>query len=90
MKTTLRPALRITPELRRDAEAVLEDGETFSTFVVSAIQRQIEARRAQQLFLARGIANAERARRTQQYVSAADVLKGLKRRLETARARVVR
>lgn len=90
MKTTTRQALRIPLELRRDAESLLEDGESFPAFVVSAIQRQIETRRVQQLFLARGIANAERARRTKQYVSAADVLKELTRRHEKARARAAR
>jgi hypothetical protein len=31
MKTTTIPPLRVSPELRRQAEAVLEQGETLST-----------------------------------------------------------
>jgi hypothetical protein len=86
MKTKTLPPLRVTPELRRDAESVLGDGETLSAFVLESVARNIEARRAQQVFIERGIASGERARKTGKYVAAEAVLRKLSRRLEAARS----
>ncbi|MHB8415611.1 MAG: YlcI/YnfO family protein, partial [Acidiferrobacteraceae bacterium] len=58
MKTTTIPPLRVSPALRKQAEAVLEQGETLSGFVLEAINRNIEYRKARQGFLARGLASA--------------------------------
>ena len=91
MKTTTLPPLRVTPELRRDAESVLADGETLSSFVLASVERHVESRRARQLFLERGIASGERARRTGgTYISADAVMKDLRRRLKDAKARAVK
>ncbi len=90
MKTTSLPSPRVTPEMRRDAESLLESGESLSSFVLSSVQRQIEERRAQRLFIERGIANGERARATGKYVSAEDVMKNLARRLKDAKAKVAK
>jgi predicted transcriptional regulator len=87
MKTKTLPPLRVTPELRRDAESVLVEGETLSAFVLESVARNIEARRAQQAFIERGLASAARARKSGKYVSAEAVLRKLSRRLESARAR---
>lgn len=81
MKTATLPSLRVTPETRQAAEALLHEGESLSAFVESSICAQIAARRAQQAFLARGLASAERARETGQYVSAETVLSKLEARL---------
>ena len=83
MKTTTLPPLRVTPELRRDAESVLADGETLSSFVLASVERHVESRRAAQLFLERGIASGERAR-------ADAVMKDLRRRLKDAEVRAER
>ena len=88
MKTKTLPPLRVTPELRRDAESVLADGETLSAFVLESVARNIEARRAQQAFIERGLASAARARKSGKYVSAEAVLRKLSRRFESARARM--
>ena len=87
MKTKTLPPLRVTPELRRSAESVLGRGETLSAFVLESVARNIEARRAQQAFVERGIASAEGARRSGKYVPAETVLRKLSRRLESARSR---
>ena len=86
MKTRTLPPLRVTPELRRSAESVLEEGETLSAFVLDSVARNIEARRARLAFIERGLASAERARTTGQYVSASVVMRKLSRRLATARS----
>jgi predicted transcriptional regulator len=78
--------LRVTPELRRSAESVLEEGETLSAFVLESVARNIESRRAQQAFVERGLASADRARKTGRYVPATVVMRKLSRRLQSARS----
>ena len=87
MKTRTLPPLRVTPELRREAEAVLADGETLSAFILEAVARNVEARRAQQAFIVRGLASAVRARKAGKYVPADTVLRKLSRRLAAARSK---
>ena len=87
MKTTTIPPLRVSPELRRQAEAVLERGETLSGFVLEALNRNIEFRKARQEFIARGLASAAQARKTGKYVSADRVIEKLVRKLGKARQR---
>lgn len=85
MRTTTLPPLRVTPDLRRDAEAVLDEGETLSAFVLASVEQQIAARRAREQFIARGLASGAEARRTGKYVGADAVLRKLKRRLVAAK-----
>jgi len=85
MKTATLPSLRVAPELRKAAEAVLQEGETLSSFVEESVRRQVEFRTAQQAFIARGLASAEEARKSGKFVSAGEVLDKLERRLEQAR-----
>jgi predicted transcriptional regulator len=88
MKTTTIPPLRVSPELRQQAEAVLEQGETLSSFVLEAVTLSIEHRRARQEFIARGLASAERARKSGKYISADSVIKTLEQRLAKAKLRL--
>jgi predicted transcriptional regulator len=81
MKTTTIPPLRVSPKLRKQAEAVLEQGETLSGFVLDAVNRNIEHRKARQEFIARGLASAAQARKIGKYVSAEKVIAKLARRL---------
>lgn len=85
MKTTTLPPLRVTTELRASAEAVLEDGETLSSFVLDAVTRSIAQRRQQQAFIVRGLASRAKARDSGRYVSADAVVRRLRTRLEKAR-----
>ena len=87
MKTSTIPPLRVSPELRKRAEAVLEQGETLSSFVLDALTRSIEYRKARQEFIARGLASAARAKKTGKYVSADRVIEKLARRLVKAKQR---
>lgn len=87
MKTTTIPPLRVTPELRKQAEAVLEEGETLSGFVLEAVNRNIEYRKARQDFIARGLASAEQARKSGKYISADKVIAKLEKKLAKARQR---
>ena len=85
MKTTTIPPLRVSPELRKQAEAVLADGETLSGFVLDAVTRSIEYRKARQEFIARGLASAAVAKKSGKYVSADRVIAKLARKLAKAR-----
>ena len=88
MKTTTIPPLRVSPALRKEAEGVLEEGETLSGFVLEALNRNIEYRRARQEFIARGLASADLARKTGNYISADAVINKLERRLAKAKQRL--
>ena len=90
MKSTTIPPLRVSPELRREAEAVLQEGETLSAFMLESLQASIAQRRDQQAFVQRGLSSAEKARRTGRYLSADEVLDGLFAKLKKASARAAR
>ena len=87
MKSTTIPPLRVSPEMRQQAEAALEEGETLSAFMLDALRRNIELRIAQKEFVARGLARASRAKKTGKYISADRVLGKMARRLAAAKAR---
>jgi predicted transcriptional regulator len=89
MKTTTIPPLRVPPALRREAEAVLAEGETLSAFMLEALQKNITHRRDQKAFIARGLASAAKARRTGRYVSAETVLKDLSTRLARPKSKAI-
>ncbi|MBL8518422.1 MAG: prevent-host-death protein [Betaproteobacteria bacterium] len=86
MRTAALPPLRVSPELRDSAEKLLADGETLSAFMLESLTLNIERRRAQDDFIARGLASGEKARRTGKYSSASSVLKKLEARLSKARS----
>jgi predicted transcriptional regulator len=75
----------VPPALRRAAEASLRPGETLSAFLEGAVRETIERRQAQNAFIERGLASRERARRTGRYHSSEDVLRGLERKLKSAK-----
>ncbi|MDD5299603.1 MAG: prevent-host-death protein [Gallionella sp.] len=84
MKTATMPALRVQPELRQAAEEMLRPGETLSAFVEDALRRNVELRRAQQEFIARGLASRDAAKESGEYVSAKKVLSKLSAKLKKA------
>jgi predicted transcriptional regulator len=90
MKTANLPPLRVEPELRRDAERLLREGETLSSFVEQAVREAVQRRSAQGEFVARGLASAATAREIGEYVPAKSVLAKLEKRLDEARKRTHR
>lgn len=85
MKSATFPSLRVDPQLREAAEDVLQEGESLSSFVEQSVRAQIERRRTQEEFIARGLASRDKAQRTGKYVSSAVVLKGLGSHLAKAK-----
>jgi predicted transcriptional regulator len=74
MKTASLPSLRVDPELRQDAESVLHQGETLSSFMEQALRASIQSRKSRQEFIARGLASRDEARKTGEYFAADEVL----------------
>jgi predicted transcriptional regulator len=87
MKSATIPAVRVAPELRAEVEQVLEEGETLSAFVASALADSVQRRRAQGEFLKRGMASLAKARRTGVWVEPEAVLEKLEARLRAAQTR---
>lgn len=85
MKRTSLPPLRVSEELRREVESLLAEGETLSSFVLDAVSRSVQHRRAQREFIARGLASAEEARESGHHIPASEVLDTLEARLDKAR-----
>ncbi|HET7833964.1 MAG TPA: YlcI/YnfO family protein [Gallionella sp.] len=77
MKTATMPPLRVQPELRQAAEEMLRPGETLSAFVEDSLRRNVALRRAQQEFIARGLASRDAARESGTYFSSDEVLQEL-------------
>ena len=90
MKTATIPSVRVEPEFRAEVEAVLTEGETLSEFVEASVRANVERRRVQAEFIARGLRSRDEARRTGDYVDADVVILGLQRKLDAARARLAK
>lgn len=90
MKTATIPSLRVDPTLRQAAEDVLLEGESLSSFVEQSIQANIDRRRAQGEFIARGLASRDKARRVGDHVSSADVVNGLQKMLAGAKSKATK
>ena len=90
MKTATLPFVRIDPEFRAEVESVLGEGESLSEFVEASVRASVERRRIQAEFIARGLRSRDAARRNNDYVTADEVLAGLQRKLDGARAGVGR
>lgn len=77
MKSATIPPLRVTPELREAAESVLRADESLSSFVESSVVKQIEFRKMQQEFIARGLAARDASKKSGNYVSKDESLAAL-------------
>ncbi len=85
MKSASLPPVRVTPELRKTAEQVLEEGETFLAFIELSIREMIEKRQNQKEFMGKGLASRERARKSGGYVDASLVCEELHGMLKKAK-----
>ncbi|MGH8191468.1 MAG: YlcI/YnfO family protein [Rhodanobacteraceae bacterium] len=86
MKTATLPSLRVDPELRQSAEAVLRKGESLSSFMEQSLRDEVNRRRMRSEFLARGIASRNQARRKSEYIEADVVHAELRAMLAKAKA----
>ena len=86
MKTASLPSLRVDPELRAAAESVLKEGETLSSFLETAVKQQIDFRKTQADFIARGLASRDRAKQTGRYHTSEEVFGRIRAKLDAAKA----
>ena len=84
MKSATIPPLRVTPNLRNEAESVLREGESLSSFVEDSLRRQIEQRRLRNEFIARGLAARESAQSSGEYASKEEVMDSLREILDAS------
>lgn len=87
MKSATLPPLRVAPELREAAESVLHEGESLSGLMEKSLREEVNRRRLRSEFIARGLAVREEARRTGDYVDAAEVHAELDAMLAAAEAK---
>lgn len=90
MKTTMLPPIRVAPDFRLELEGVLEQGETLSQFVESAVRTTVAKRRNQAEFTRRGIAAIEATQRDGSGIPADQVIAKLEAKLATARLVLLR
>lgn len=77
MKSATMPALRVAPETRREAESVLEEGESLSAFLEQSLIRNIRFRQEQKAFVAKGLASKVGSEQSGVYFSTAESLAAL-------------
>ena len=77
MKSATLPPLRVAPELREAAESVLQEGESLSGLMEKALRGEVNRRRNQAEFIARGLAARDEAKRTGLYYTVDESLAGL-------------
>ena len=85
MKSATIPPLRVTPDLRNEAESVLREGESLSRFVEDSLRRQIEQRRLRNEFIARGLAARGSAKSSGEYASKDEVMDSLRTILDASK-----
>ncbi|WP_029561262.1 YlcI/YnfO family protein [Xanthomonas oryzae] len=85
MKSVSLPSLRVDPALREAAEAVLQEGETLSSFVEHSVRAQVQRRQQQEAFIARGLVSRDSAKASGCYIGAVDILAGLQSQLDKTR-----
>jgi hypothetical protein len=85
MKTATLPPIRVAPDFRLELEGVLEQGESLSQFVESAVRSTVAKRKNQAEFMRRGIAAIESTQRDGSGTPAALVIAKLEAKLVAAR-----
>ena len=89
MKSATLPSLRVDAALREAAEGVLQEGESLSSLIETAVRETIYRRQAQAAFIARGLQAREEARGSGLYFEAAEVHQALQERLDARRKKVL-
>jgi len=87
MKTATIPSLRVSPKLREEAEQLLNEGETLSSFVEQSIREGVERRKFRREFIARGLRSRDAARSSGNYVSSDAVISNLEKLISVAKTK---
>jgi hypothetical protein len=81
MKTATLPPIRVAPDFRLELEGVLEQGESLSQFVESAVRATVAKRKSQVEFVRRGIEAIEATQREGSGIAAGAVIAKLEAKL---------
>jgi predicted transcriptional regulator len=85
MKVASLPSVRVEPALREAAEAVLQENETLSSLMETAVRDLVHRRQVRAEFLKRGIESLEEYRRTGVAYPAEEVFDRLRAKVEERR-----
>jgi hypothetical protein len=85
MKTATLPPIRVAPDFRIELEGVLEQGESLSQFVESAVRTTVAKRKTEAEFIKRGIAAIEATKLSGGGIPATVVIAKLEAKLAVAR-----
>jgi hypothetical protein len=86
MNETVKPAVIDDEEFHAAAESVLREGETVADLIDRSARAEVEYRRVQADFVAKGLAGLEEAERTGVWYDADEVHAELRARLEKKKA----
>lgn len=86
MRSSSLPPIRVEPEFRSRVEGVLEEGETLSSLIESAVRQEVTRRITMAEFHKRGFESLAHASDTGIYFTAETVLTDLESRLAVAKA----
>ncbi|PYB77075.1 prevent-host-death protein [Rhizobium wuzhouense] len=86
MNETVKPSVLDDEEFHTAAESVLREGETVADLIDRSARAEVEYRRDQAAFIARGIAALEEAERTGVWYTTEDVLSMMRAKLDAAKA----
>jgi hypothetical protein len=86
MNETAKPSVLDDEEFHAAAESVLRDGETVADLIDRSARAEVEYRREQAEFVARGLAALEEAERTGIWYKTEDVLSMMRAKLDAAKA----
>lgn len=86
MSETVKPSVLDDAEFHAAAESVLRDGETVADLIDRSARAEVEYRREQAEFIARGLASLEEAERTGVWYTTEDVLSMMRAKLDAAKA----
>jgi hypothetical protein len=90
MKTATLPPLRVSPELKKRIEGVLEEGETLSSFMLEAVTQKAQVRREQRAFLRKAMERSRQTERSGSFIPAEKVFDRLEEVLDRARQKAKR
>jgi hypothetical protein len=86
MNETVKPAILDDEDFHAAAESVLREGETVADLIDRSARAEVEYRREQAEFVARGLASLEEAERTGVWYTTEDVLSMMRAKLDAAKA----
>ncbi len=85
MKTATLPPVRLSPELKKKIEGVLEEGESLSSFVIEAVTQKAQIRRERKAFVRKAMERSRQAERSGDFIPAEAVFERLEGALDRAK-----